>query len=85
MFMGIPLNNEDSLKLKLTGCDAECGGNFLAGGLARLGDCFLLSKRRLRNAHALGDFFLSQIEMFAPGADGCRAVNHSADHFMRNH
>jgi hypothetical protein len=47
MFMGIPLNKEGSLQLKLIGGDAERCGNFLACGLARLGDCFLLSKRRL--------------------------------------
>jgi hypothetical protein len=40
-------SRRNRLELKLLGGDSKGGGDFLAGGLARLGDCFLLGKRRL--------------------------------------
>jgi hypothetical protein len=77
MFMGIPLNEEGSLQLKLIGGDAERRCDFLAGCLAWLRYCFLLSERRLGNSQTFRHFFLSQVQVFAPGTDRCRPVDQS--------
>lgn len=57
------------LQLKLVGIDAKCRGNFLPCRLAGLGDSLLLGESRLRNAHALGNFILRKVQVFAPGAN----------------